>query len=76
MKGLIFGVALASVGFVAASHASDLAGLVSAQGKVHYGHGPGGSPAPNPSGGCECDHSVVRSAANGICCPPPVRSSN
>ena len=69
MKGLIFGIALASVGFAAASHASDLAGLVSAQSRVHYGHGPGGSPAPNPTNTCSCGDRVNLNAANPTCCP-------
>ena len=69
MKGLVLGMALASVGFVAASHARDVSHLIgSEQGLervVPHGHGPA-APSPSPTPVC---HAACVTINTG-CCPP------
>ena len=67
MKGLFLGMALASVGFVGASHASDVSRLMGSEQGLErvapHGHGPA---APSPTPVC---HAACITLNTG-CCPP------
>lgn len=72
MKGLFLGVALASISFVAASHASDVSRLIGSEQGLQrvtpHGHGPA-APKPSPSPVCNnvCTTGTIGNTPP--CCP-------
>ena len=69
MKGLLLGIALASVSFVASSHANAVSRLLGGEQGVErnvgHGHGPA-APTPTPV----CNALCINTAPPGGCCPP------